>query len=76
MDFGDKTIIELNVSHLPAPEPFFTIMETLSKIRNNEILKIIHRKEPFPLYEELKKMNYNYKTIKISDNHFHIFIYK
>ncbi|MFN3605296.1 MAG: DUF2249 domain-containing protein [Leptonema sp. (in: bacteria)] len=76
MDFTNRTIKELDVSHLPAPEPFYKILETLLNLKEKEVLKVTHRKEPFLLYEELKKMGFFYRTKQISENQFEIYIYK
>ncbi|GIX42896.1 MAG: hypothetical protein KatS3mg129_2629 [Leptospiraceae bacterium] len=76
MDFKNKTIVVLDVSQLPPPEPFLKIMDTLIKLKDNEVLKVLHRREPFPLYEELKKIGFNYYTKKINDQKFEIYIYK
>lgn len=76
MNLHNKKIIELDVSHLPPPEPFIAIMEYLFNLKNNEVLKVIHRREPFPLYEELKKLGFSYRTKQIQNQKFEIFIYK
>ncbi len=75
MDFSGKIIMELDVSNLEPPEPFIRIMEKIPSIDNTKVLKVIHRREPFPLYRELKKIGFEYYTIK-NDDKFIIYIYR
>jgi uncharacterized protein (DUF2249 family) len=76
MDSDNKKIILLDVSKLPPPEPYLKIMEALTTLKDQEVLKVLHRREPFPLYEELKHIGYEYNTKKIDENQYEIYIYK
>jgi len=40
-------------------------MEALTTLKDQEVLKVLHRREPFPLYEELKHIGYEYHTKKL-----------
>jgi hypothetical protein len=51
-------------------------MEALTTLKDQEVLKVLHRREPFPLYEELKHIGYEYHTKKIDENQYEIYIYK
>jgi uncharacterized protein (DUF2249 family) len=76
MNFSNDKILELDVSKLPPPEPFIKIMEKIVYLKENEVLKVLHRREPYPLYEELKKLGFQYHTIMIEEQKYEIYIYK
>lgn len=51
--------MELDVRHLPAPEPFRLIMESLATLPAGDCLKVLHRREPFPLYPVLARSGFS-----------------
>lgn len=67
-------VIELDVSTLPAPEPMTEIITSLSELLPNQVLKVAHHREPFPLYEKLLGLGFCYVCHKIRNDHFHIYI--
>lgn len=62
-----------DVSSLEHPEPLEIMTNALKKAQEGEILLMIHRREPFPLYEIIKAQNLHYHTHKIGER-FYIFI--
>ncbi|RAX51805.1 hypothetical protein CCY99_08370 [Helicobacter sp. 16-1353] len=52
-----------NVAHLEHPEPLEIMTKAIANLRDNEYIKMIHRKEPLPLYEILKANGFFYHTI-------------
>jgi uncharacterized protein (DUF2249 family) len=52
----------LDVSALPAPEPLERILDTLADLPAGGRLRVIHRREPFPLYGMLGRMGYAWRT--------------
>ena len=54
----------LDVSELEAPEPFEQISAIIQDLAANQYLKIVHRKEPFPLYDMIRELGFNYRVVK------------
>ena len=52
--------ILLDVSELPAPEPFQKIMAELTQLKQNDYLKVVHRKEPLLLYKPLEQLGFDF----------------
>ncbi len=71
-----KDIVEIDVSLLPPPEPMVKILSTLSQLSEQQILKVNHRREPFPLYEKLTTAGWYAHCEKLADEHFVIYIYR
>lgn len=59
---------EVDVSALAPPEPMQVILSTLSTLPDNGMLKVLHRREPFPLYERLIASGWVYYSEKIADD--------
>ena len=53
-------MISLDVSDLPAPEPFQKIMALLPTLTLTQYLKVEHRQQPKLLYQTLKEMQFNF----------------
>lgn len=66
----------IDVSHLPPPEPMTEILKALSTLPDNSFLQVLHRREPFPLYEKLPQLGFSHKTIPIDDGCFQINIFR
>lgn len=58
----DAPMVVLDVSALPAPEPFQRITEALSRLPDSACLKVLHRREPFPLYPVLRSTGFVYRV--------------
>lgn len=56
------------------PEPLERILAMLPEIAEGGSIRMIHRREPFPLYEILAKRGFSRKTIEHSPTHFEILI--
>lgn len=67
--------IVLDVSDLPAPEPFDRIMQTLSKLTKPHYLKVVHRKQPLLLYQPLQNLGFKFHVQKGVTQPFEIFIW-
>ena len=66
-----KEII-LDVHELQAPEPMEIVMNGLTKLQEGEYIKLIHRMEPFPLYDTFLDNGFRYK---VTDGEFGFNIY-
>lgn len=50
--------IDINVSHLEAPEPMRQILMALGQLQPGQYLTARHRKDPVPLYPKLEEMGF------------------
>ena len=54
--------VPLDVSALEPPEPMQRILEALFDLPVGDRLRVTHRREPFPIYEILRRMGYLWET--------------
>jgi hypothetical protein len=66
----------LDVSDLEAPEPLTKIIYLINKLELLSYLRVIHRKEPFPLYSILHENGFDYKAIKMHNSEYTILIWR
>ena len=64
----------LDVSALEPPEPMERILDALSGLGEGNRLRVLHRREPFPLYDLLGRMGYAWETTG-TDGRFEILIW-
>ena len=74
-------LITIDVSELEPPEPMTEILKSLSNLAPLQCLKVIHSREPFPLYKKLIEAGWGYccqmlPANKAEHKSCHIFIYK
>ena len=65
----------LDVRMLPAPEPMQLVLEALFDLPSTDRLLVRLRREPFPLYDILKRMGYRWETSG-GDNDFTTLIWR
>ena len=68
--------ILLDVSELEAPEPLTHILDVINKLELHSYLRVIHRKEPFPLYNILHENGFEFSAIKMPNSEYCILIWK
>ena len=66
---------DIDVSELEPPEPMERILDALADMSPGDWLKILHRREPFPLYNMLKSMGYCWSTLRGESHPFEIYIW-
>ena len=66
----------LNVSTLEPPEPLYAIIDTLDTLVPGEYLKVLHHRQPFPLYPTLDNNGYAHCVREGKETPFEIFIWK
>jgi uncharacterized protein (DUF2249 family) len=52
----------IDVSDLPAPEPLERTLDALCKLSQGDRLLLRHRRQPFPLYDMLRRMGYRWQV--------------
>ena len=68
--------VYLDVSELPAPEPFEQIMQALASMAEDEYLKVSHRKQPLLLFRPLAENGYDFHVQTGAVHAFDIFIWR
>jgi uncharacterized protein (DUF2249 family) len=53
---------ELDVRALEPPEPLERVLDALADLPAGDRLLVHHRREPFPLYDLLRRMGYAWRT--------------
>ncbi len=60
-------MITLDVSEMAPPEPYRQAVEALIEMPHGSLLKMVHRKEPYPLYQTAAEMGFYHKTTYLDD---------
>ena len=68
-------LVNIDVSELEPPEPMSEILKALAQLEKAQCLRVIHRREPFPLYEKLPAAGWCYYVDKKTEQLFHIYIF-
>lgn len=68
------TIRELNVCGLAPPEPLQRVLEALETLQPGEQLRMLHHREPFPLYKILHERGFTYRTTQLAEDFYEILI--
>lgn len=71
-----ENIIDLDVHDLPAPEPMIKILENLTRIEVNTVMRVFHHREPVLLYPKLEERGYMAACTKLGDENYQILIAK
>lgn len=69
----DKT---LDVCGLHPPEPMERVLSALDSIPDNNRLRVLIDREPFPLYPILQRNGYRYRTEPVEDGRYEITIWR
>ena len=68
-------IIPIDVSELEPPEPLERIFARLQQLQAGQLLRVRHRREPFPLYPLLEQAGYRHCCIPSGTEAFLIYIW-
>ncbi|MFK5984166.1 MAG: hypothetical protein QM479_01895 [Pseudomonadota bacterium] len=63
------TEILVDVSDLEAPEPFTEVLSVLTKLQKKAYIRMLHRQQPFPLYDVLRENNLDYCVFEPTSLH-------
>lgn len=73
---ANPELVLLDVRELAPPEPMTAILSALAILAPQQILKVSHRREPFPLYERLEAADWCHHCKKINEDLYVIHIFK
>lgn len=68
--------IVLDVRGLEPPEPLVRVMDALETLPPGDRLRMVHDREPYPLYGMLQEDGYQYRTETFADGRFEIVIWR
>jgi len=66
--------VSLDVSALEPPEPMERILDALAALAEGDRLRVVHRRQPFPLYDLLRRMGHEWETTGV-EGRFEILIW-
>lgn len=78
-EFSAEKIITIDCREMEHPEPLITVLAAVDKLKDDEVIKMVHRRVPYPLFEHLqqKNMDYNYTRTELeSGEHVEVLIRK
>lgn len=70
------TEILLDVHDMQPPAPMELVLDALQKLQAGEYIKMIHRMQPFPLYNMLYDNGFKHKVTTGTVSAFDIYIWK
>ncbi len=65
----------IDVSTLEPPEPMERILDALADLPEGGWLRVLHRRDPTPLYRMLRDMGYRWETRHLGPARFEILIW-
>ncbi len=68
--------IGIDVRGLQAPEPLVRILEAIDTLPPGSVLRVLHHREPFPLYASLQEEGYQYRAEFVAGGHIEITIWR
>lgn len=68
--------IELDVRDLEPPEPLEQALAALAALKPGERLRMLHHREPFPLYSMLRERGFTYRTTQMDDGSYEVLIWQ
>lgn len=66
----------IDVRELEPPEPLELALEMVHSLRPGEYLRMLHRREPYPLYRLLEQDGFRYSLYTGGDSPFEILIWR
>ncbi len=68
------TIVELDVRDLEPPEPMQLALAAIAALGEGEKLRMLHHREPYPLYSILQQRGFSHRTTELADGSYEILI--
>lgn len=69
-------VLTLDVRDLPPPEPMERVLDVLPALAAGDLLRLRHRREPFPLYPILADLGFDHRVRTPPDCPFEILIWR
>ena len=68
-------IVSIDVSELEPPEPMEQIFARLRELQPGQLIRVRHRREPFPIYPMLEQAGYKHYCIPSGTEAFLIYVW-
>lgn len=72
----DKQLQVIDCREMLHPEPMVRILEAVTLLEDDKLILMVHRKEPFPLYQKLEERNCSHETKLSEDGTVQVLIWK
>ncbi|HEU0188286.1 MAG TPA: DUF2249 domain-containing protein [Gallionellaceae bacterium] len=69
-------VIELDARLMEPPEPMQRALEAIEQLAPGSRLRMLHHREPYPLYTILDKRHFFHRTTALADGSFEILIWR
>ena len=66
---------ELDVRDLEPPEPLQQALAALAALKPGEQLRMLHHREPFPLYAMLRERGFTHRTTQLAEDNYEVLIW-
>jgi len=73
--FGGN-VKQLDVRHLPMPQPMLAILETLDQLPEDSALYVFHKRIPVYLLPELAQKGFEYRIKEVNEGEVHLLLFK
>lgn len=67
---------ELDARDMAPPEPMQHALDLLERLRPGDRLRMLHHREPYPLYTILNQRGFLHKTTELDDGSYEILIWR
>ena len=57
------------------PEPMERVLAALDRLEPGQQVRFLIHRQPYPLYDILRRYHYRYETTAVADGHFEILIW-
>ena len=71
-----STVRELDVRDREPPEPMQLALDAIALLGPGEQLRMLHHREPFPLYTILDQRGFGHRTVQLPDDSYEIMIWR
>ena len=68
-------IVDIDVSGLEPPEPMEQIFARLAQLHDRQLLRVRHRREPYPIYPMLAEAGFDHCCVQSGAENFLIYIW-
>jgi uncharacterized protein (DUF2249 family) len=70
----EPAVRELDVRGFEPPEPLQLALDAISTLGPGEQLRMLHHREPFPLYNMLRERGFTHHTTQLAEDCYEILI--
>ncbi|MBF0275309.1 MAG: DUF2249 domain-containing protein [Nitrospinae bacterium] len=71
-----KNIITVDCREMEPPNPMLSVLEAVEKMNKDDVVCMLHRKNPIPLYEKLVERGLHYDLKELEGGHIELLIWK